>query len=128
MNVVCLTGRVGRDAEVHTFESGGCIISFSMATNERYKNKQDEWVDKTTWHECKKSSKTDGIAQYITKGNEISVSGSVTLEEWGEGDSKKSRTVIKLRDITLLGGKKNEDSGHGPKSGGGDYGSDDIPF
>lgn len=125
MNVVCLTGRVGRDAEVHTFESGGCIISFSMATNERYKNKQEQWVDKTTWHECKKSAQSDGIAQYIVKGDNISVVGSVTLEEWGEGENKKSRTVIKLKDITLLGGKK--DSGHGPKDGAGDFGSDDIP-
>jgi len=48
MNKVEIQGFLGRDAEEKSFESGRTLVSMSIATNESYKNKKDEWVNNTT--------------------------------------------------------------------------------
>ena len=132
-NVVTLTGRIGRDAEVKTFQNGGCVIEWSMATSETWKDRESgEKKEKTTWHECKKHVKSDGLARLILKGHMIHVLGSITVEEWEKDGKKNRKTVIRVEDVTLLdnrgvqeGGGQSQGSGGG---GGGGYGDDDIPF
>lgn len=50
LNKVILIGRLGRDPEVTTFENGSRKISVSMATSERYRDRDSNWVEQTDWH------------------------------------------------------------------------------
>ena len=83
INKVEIQGFLGRDAEVKTFESGHILISMSLATDESYKNKNDEWVKSTTWHNIaywknKKNENTD----FLKKGELIAVTGKLNTRKY----------------------------------------------
>ena len=78
-NIMMLIGRLGRDAEVRTLPSGSTVLSFSMATDEGYKDKKTgEWVKKSEWTDVSYFT-TDKAAAYLapllTKGAEVFVKG-----------------------------------------------------
>ena len=50
LNKVILIGRLGKDPEITTFESGNRKMSVTMATTERYRDRDNNWVDQTEWH------------------------------------------------------------------------------
>jgi len=50
VNEVILVGTVGKDPEVRYSQNGTPVASFSLATNERFKDRNDEWQDRTEWH------------------------------------------------------------------------------
>lgn len=127
-NVAILMGRVGSDAEVKTFDSGQCIITFSIATSEKWL-KDGQQQQKTVWHRCKKWAKSPGLAQYIKRGDMLFVRGSIDLEEWEQNGEQKSRTVIKVQEVEFTGKSDRQESGGGqppPLKGG--FGDDDIKW
>lgn len=126
MNVVTLMGRVGQDAKVHVFESGKGVMEFSIATSSQYKDKSGEYVEKTTWHNCKKFGNVEKLAGFITKGMMLGVSGSYEEETWEKDGETKRKLVVNVRDVTFTG-KPGGGQSQAPSSGGG-YGDDDIPF
>ena len=50
LNKVILIGRLGRDPEIITFENGNKKVTFSLATSERYRDRDQNWVEQTDWH------------------------------------------------------------------------------
>lgn len=50
LNKVILIGRMGRDPEITTFENGNKKISATLATSERYRDRDQNWVEQTDWH------------------------------------------------------------------------------
>ncbi|MBR3711052.1 MAG: single-stranded DNA-binding protein [Bacteroidales bacterium] len=50
LNKVILIGRLGKDPEITTFESGNRKMSVTLATTERYRDRDNNWVDQTEWH------------------------------------------------------------------------------
>ena len=50
LNKVILIGRLGRDPEIITFDNGNKKVSFSLATSERYRDRDQNWVEQTDWH------------------------------------------------------------------------------
>ena len=50
LNKVILIGRLGKDPEVTSFENGNKKISVTMATSERYRDRDQNWVEQTDWH------------------------------------------------------------------------------
>ena len=50
LNKVILIGRLGKDPEITTFESGNRKMSVTMATTERYRDRDNNWIDQTEWH------------------------------------------------------------------------------
>ena len=50
LNKVILIGRLGKDPEITTFESGNKKMSATLATTERYRDRDNNWVDQTEWH------------------------------------------------------------------------------
>jgi single-strand DNA-binding protein len=50
LNKVILIGRLGKDPEVTTFENGNRKISATLATSERYRDRDQNWVEQTDWH------------------------------------------------------------------------------
>ena len=83
INKVEIQGFLGRDAEEKTFESGRTLISMNLATDESYKNKNDEWVTNTTWHNITYwKNKKDENTDFLKKGELISVSGKLNTRKY----------------------------------------------
>ena len=115
MNIITLIGRVGREPEVKSFPSGGQIVTFSLATSERYKDKSGEKVEKTQWHNI--VVRADGLQKvvenYVNKGDMLAVSGQLEYRQWERDGVKMTSAEIVVGmggKIELLGGGKEKDA------------------
>jgi single-strand DNA-binding protein len=119
VNKVFLLGNVGKDPEIRTTAGGMNVASFSLATADRAKDAQGNWVDKAEWHNLVCFDKLAGIVQnYVKKGSQILIEGKIQTRSWDDKTSgeKKYRTEILVNDLTLLGGRG--EGGGAPSSGG----------
>ena len=96
MKNITIAGTVGKDAEVRSLSSGQNVANFSVAVS--------EGRDKpTTWFECSLWGKRgEVLAQYITKGSKVTVTGSLTVRE----HDGKTYLGVNANDIALQGGKQ----------------------
>jgi single-strand DNA-binding protein len=106
-NSVQLIGRLGKDPEVKTFESGKRLATITLATNENYKNHKGEKVSDTQWHSLVIWGKlVDIVAKYLKKGSEIAIEGKLVHRSYEtSGGDKKYVTEITVNDLVMLGGK-----------------------
>lgn len=106
MNVWNFTGNLGKAAEKRYAPSGECVVSFSVAVKSGYGDKA-----KTTWANCALWGKRgEAIADYLTKGQQVGISGEVTLREYESANGKGMSLDVRVNDVTLLGGKQHGDS------------------
>ena len=123
MNKVILVGRIGKDAEVKTFENNN-LIRFSLATSEKYK-KDNEWVEQTEWHNVEYWAKSQKIAEYLVKGQEVVIDGKIKTTKHEE----KYYTNIIAQRINLVGGRQEPQSRNNePTSAKTAQVADDLPF
>ena len=113
VNKVILVGRVGKDPESKQTNNGSTVCKFSVATSERYTDKQGQKQDKTEWHNVVCFGKlADIAARYIRKGKQVYVEGKITTRSWEDNDgNKRYATDIQCRDLTFLPGGS-QDSGN----------------
>lgn len=108
INSVVLVGRLVKDAEVKTFDSGFAVINFTIATNRSYK-KNEEWIDEASFIDCKYFSKSaTKLSQYVVKGKQIAVQGQLVQESWEKDGVKKTRLVVQVDNIQLIRSKGTE--------------------
>lgn len=104
LNTVTLVGRVGKDPVIKNFENGS-IAEFSLATTEKYKNKQEEWVDETQWHQVKVKKKynVERCEKYVHKGATILVEGKIKYRKYDDkdGNTKHITEIIAERILTF---------------------------
>lgn len=108
VNRVILVGNVGQNPDSKFTPGGTAVTKFSLATNERYKDRSGEWADRTEWHNIVAWNKlAEIINKYVQKGSKIYVEGRLQTSSWDDKQSgeKKYRTEIIASDIVLLGGK-----------------------
>lgn len=88
-NKVHLIGNVG-DPKSHTFESGKKVTTFTLATNETYRNANGEKLQDTQWHNLVAWGKTaEIIDRYVTKGKEVAIEGKLTSRSYGNEAGEK---------------------------------------
>ena len=106
LNQVSLIGNLGRDAELKYTPSGSAVAKFSMATMETWKDKGGNRQERTEWHNVNLwGTVAEALAQYLTKGKQVFVQGSLHTREWEDQDGNKRRaTDVKARTVVLLGG------------------------
>lgn len=115
INKVILVGNVGKDPEVKYTPNGVALAKFSMATNERFKDKSGEWQDRTEWHNVLAWQRlAEIVGEYVQKGAKLYIEGKLQTSSWEDRNNgeKKYRTEIVARDIVLLGSREtgsNED-------------------
>jgi single-strand DNA-binding protein len=105
LNKVMLIGNLGKDPEVRTFEGGGKIVRFSLATTENYNNRQGEKVTHTEWHNITVGRKglADVCEQYLKKGHKIFAEGRLRTRSWEDQNGvTKYSTEIQLDNMTML--------------------------
>jgi single-strand DNA-binding protein len=139
VNKVILVGNVGQDPEVKYTPSGTPVAKLSLATNERFKDRSDEWQERTEWHSIIAWQRlAEIVGEYIKKGSKLYIEGKLQTSSWEDrqSGSKRYRTEIVARDIVLLGSHENPDDSHQKRNGREQetYGSsseitdEDIPF
>jgi single-strand DNA-binding protein len=108
VNKVILIGNLGKDPEVKYTPQGTPVAKFSLATNERYKDKEGQWQDRTEWHNIVLWQRLAEIAgEYLKKGSKVYIEGRLQTHSWDDKQSgqKKYMTEIIGNDIVLLGGR-----------------------
>ena len=108
INTVVLTGRITKDPELKYTSGGTAIMSFSLAVN--YSKKQsDQWVEETSFFDCQYFGKTaESVRQYMTKGQMVAIEGELRQERWEKDGQARSRVVINVANLRLVGGQKTE--------------------
>ena len=96
MNIVHLTGRVGGDPEIRTLNNGDRVANLSLATEERWKDRETgEKRSRTTWHPVVVfvPGTVKFLEGYVKKGDLIQVTGMIRVEEWTDQADQKRRTT-----------------------------------
>ena len=127
MNVITVAGTLGKDAEVKYLANGDAIANFSVADS--------QGRDKPTiWWNCGLYGKrAESLSQYLTKGQAVTVTGSVSEREWTDKEGNKRKSMdVRVNDVALQGGRKNEEPQQerrqAPAPQQMDMSDDDIPF
>jgi len=120
INKVILVGRLGKDPEVRSTPSGTSVAKFSLATDERFTDKNGEKQERTEWHNIVAWGKLGEICgQYLKKGKLVYIEGSIRTDSWDDKESgqKKYRTEIVANTMKMLERRGDDEGG-----GGGSYG------
>lgn len=108
VNKVILLGHLGKEPEIRYLEHDRMRASFTLATNESYKNKEGEKVTHTTWHNIVLWNPLAKIAeQYLTKGKQVYLEGKLTTRSYvdKEGQTKYVTEVVGQQLVLLGGGR-----------------------
>lgn len=85
VNKVILIGNLGKDPEIRTLESGSKVASFTLATNESYKDKNNEWQTNTEWHNIVVwNYLADKAERELKKGSSVFVEGKLTYRKYND--------------------------------------------
>lgn len=118
-NKIILVGNLGRDPELRYTPQGDAVCSFSMATNERKKDKSGEFQDVTTWFKVTLwRNQAENAAKYLSKGRQVYIEGRLGVEEWTDRDGKERYTLaVTATDMQFIGSRA-DNAGGGEYSGG----------
>jgi single-strand DNA-binding protein len=124
-NKITIVGNLGRDPELRYTPQGVAVCSFSMATNEKRRDKSGELQDLTTWFKITLwRDKAETAAKYLTKGSTVYIEGRLRIEEWTDRDNNNRYTLdVQATDMQFIGSRSDTVSSPGEYSGGGGGGS-----
>ena len=150
-NKIIIVGNLGRDPELRYTPQGVAVCNFSLATNEKKRDKSGELQDVTTWFRVTLwRNQAENAAKYLTKGRPVYIEGRLGVEEWTDRDGKSRYTLeVQATDMQFIsagprgegdeeysgGGQSAEFAGPADRSTGAatasapaPSGDDDIPF
>lgn len=149
LNKVQIIGRLGKDPELRHFNDGTAVANISVATSEKWKDKQTgEQKEQTEWHRVVLTARLAEIAsQYLKKGALAYFEGKLQTRKYTDQSGvERYQTEIRCDQMRLLSGRDDQPQGGGApapqqrqaapapqrqqSSGGGGYGpaGDDVPF
>jgi single-strand DNA-binding protein len=110
VNKVILLGNLGKDPEVRHLENDRMRASFTLATNETYRNKEGEKVTTTEWHNVVLWTPLAKIAkQYLTKGKQVYIEGKLTTRSYTDKSGQvRYTTEVVGQSLVLLGSGKGD--------------------
>jgi single-strand DNA-binding protein len=128
MNFVSISGSLGRDAELKYLNNGDPVCSFSVADSQGREKP-------TIWWRCSLFGKRgQSLAQFLTKGQSVTVVGTITEREWEKDGVKQKSMDVRVSEIALQGGRKDaepqEERRAAPKPAQAEFDDDgsDVPF
>lgn len=145
-NKIIIVGNLGRDPELRYTPQGTAVCSFSVATNEKRRDKAGDMQDVTTWFRVTLWAKqAENASKYLTKGSPVYIEGRLRIEEWTDRDGQQRQSLeVNATDMQFIGSRGGDDY-QADTSGDRDYSSesygesssmssaasasdDDIPF
>lgn len=143
-NKIIVVGNLGRDPELRYTPQGTPVCSFTLATNEKRKDKSGEMQDQTTWFKITLwGRQAETASQYLAKGRPVYIEGRLRVEEWTDRDGKPRHTLeVNATDMQFIGGGGGGGGGvarpeepaaerapaHEAATGQADFAEDDVPF
>ena len=120
VNKAIIIGNLGRDPEVRFTQGGSAVCNFSVATSEKWRDKDGQNQESTEWHRIVAWGKLAELCgEYLAKGRSVYVEGSIQTREWADKEGQtRYTTEIKAREVKFIGG-------HGGRGGGQDYAARD---
>ena len=101
VNKVILVGNLGRDPELRYTQTGNAVVNFTLATNEKWSDKDGNKQERVEWHRIVVWGKTaENCAQYLQKGSCAYIEGRLQTREWEDKDGNK-RTTIEVNALTV---------------------------
>jgi len=144
INQVTIVGRLGQDPEVRQTANQQAVATLSVATSEKWTDKEGKTQEKTEWHRCVAWGKTAELCgKYLKKGSLAGFTGKLQTRSWDDKDGvKKYTTEVIVQNVQFLGSKDDGQgtsprpadnanagpSGYTPPASFSDAGLDDIPF
>ncbi len=137
VNKVILIGNLGKDPELRYTPGNQAVATFSLATSEKWKDKEGVQQDKTEWHNIVLWGRQAEIAkEYLAKGKQVYIEGRIQTRSWDDKDgNKRYTTEIVGQRMQFLGQKGDSGSGGGtppppeaPQGGDMTDEGDDLPF
>lgn len=126
LNKAIIIGNIGSDAELRYTANGAGVSSFSLATSEKWKDKQTgQQKEQTEWHRIVLwGAQAETLTPYLRKGKQVCVEGRLQTRKWDDKDGKtRYVTEIKADRVVLLGS-----GGSGRTDDAGEVPDDDVPF
>lgn len=124
MNSFNFTGNLGGDAEVRYTQKGTAITNFSVASTSGWgDNKTTTWVRCVMW-----GDRGVKVAPLLTKGQQVAVSGEISLKEWEKDGVKRASLECKVIDLTLISKQRKESEPVAQKPVEDDDFDEDLPF
>lgn len=135
VNKIILIGNLGRDPEMRSFPDGGQIANVTLATSEKWRDRQSgEMREHTEWHRLVFGGRLAEIAgQYLRKGSQIYVEGRIRTRKWqGQDGQDRYSTEVRVDQMQMLGSRQgmggpSDDGGYGGGYGGGGGGRASAP-
>jgi single-strand DNA-binding protein len=139
-NKIIICGNLGRDPELRYTAQGTPVCSFSMATNERRKDKNGEMQDHTTWFRITLWNRlAETASQYLQKGRQVYIEGRLRVEEYIDRDGKPRHSLeVFGTDMQFIGSRGDDaamperaasaSASAGPADSQPDLSDEDIPF
>jgi single-strand DNA-binding protein len=147
-NKIILIGNLGQDPELRYTPNGDAVCNFSVATNEKRRDKTGDLQDITTWFRVTLwGSKAENASKYLEKGRSVYIEGRLRLSEWTDRDGNTRQTLdVTATEMQFIGSRDGEysaaaanasaandfgDADESPSSGRADMDApqdDDIPF
>jgi len=136
VNKVILIGNLGKDPDLRYTPGGQAVASFSLATSEKWRDKEGIMQDKTEWHNIVLWGRQAELAkEYLAKGRQVYIEGRIQTRSWDDKDgNKRYITEVVGQRMQFLGAKggaeKETPTGDVPEPPVGDIGAeaDDLPF
>ncbi len=132
INKAILIGRLGKDPQIRYTPDGTMVTNFSLATDEQWRDKSGEKVQKTEWHRIVTFGKLAEICgNYLVKGKLVFIEGRIQTRAWEDKEGvKRYTTEIVANDMKMLdpkGQSKPDDAAASTMPPGGDQ-PEDVPF
>ena len=128
VNKVIIVGNLGRDPEMRTFPSGDQVANVTIATTDRWRDKNSgENREATEWHRVMFTGKlAEIVGQYLRKGSQVYVEGSLRTRKWTDQQGQERYTTeIRADQMQMLGSRQGSGGGGGGGYDDGGYGGND---
>lgn len=128
IEIMNITGRLTRNAEIRTAGNGKQVVNFSVAVNDNYKNKQGERVAQTCYFNCS-YWRSPKVVKMLTKGLLVELTGRVSARAWvnKEGEAQAGLN-FHTSDIKPLAGGKRAETVQANTEANKEEADDDLPF
>ncbi|MEO8649718.1 MAG: single-stranded DNA-binding protein [Acidobacteriota bacterium] len=116
-NKITIIGNLGREPELRYTPQGTAVCNFSIATNEKKRDKSGEMQDVTTWFRVTLWSKqAENAAKYLKKGSSVYIEGRLRVEDWTDREGKERYTLeVQGSDMQFIGSARSDEfSGESP--------------
>lgn len=115
LNKCYLQGNLTADPELKELDGGSAVLKIRLATNERYKGKDDKWTEKVEYHNATiwGAARAEALDKILRKGSAVLIEGSLRTREWEKEGQKHYTTEVNVDKLILCGGGPRHDDDRG---------------